>query len=712
MKRLTFLFLIAIISTVLIGQDKLFTIEEAVIGQWRELYPKTIWNINWKGESNTLTFKDQATIYGQSVNSSDSSVILNLDELNAALVKTNLDSIKHMPNITWANNEEFDFQYNNTWVYYSLNKNKVLNFISIPENAENINVFVEKVMIAYTIKNNLFVIGTDNKAIQVSNDEDENIVNGTSVSRNEFGIDGGIFWSPKGNYLAFYRKDESKVKDYPLVDITAREAELANIKYPMAGMSSEHVSLGVFNLKTQSTTFIEKEDTISEKYLTNITWAPNEESIYIQVLNRDQNHMKLNSYDLSGKLIKTLFEEKNDKYVEPQHKLIFLPSNEDQFIYQTRNDGFNHAYIYKTSGELVKQLTKGEWEIIDILNVDSKYMYYTSTAESPIELHFYKVALKSGKIEKLTTEKGTHNITLNKNGKYFIDKYSNTETPNVIQLVSTKGDIVRSILKATNPLSEYNMPKMEIGTIKAADGVTDLYYRLIKPIDFDSTKKYPAIIYVYGGPHAQLINDQWLGGARMWNYYMAQKGYVMLTVDNRGSANRGLEFENVIHRQCGVNEMKDQMEGVKLLEGLGFVAMDKIGVSGWSYGGFMTISLMINYPETFKVGTAGGPVIDWKYYEIMYGERYMDTPEQNPEGYQYTSLLPRARDLKGKLLIIQGAIDNTVVWQHSQSFVRECIKNRVPVDYFVYPRAEHNVRGYDRIHLMDKISNYYIDYLK
>lgn len=694
------------------AQDKLLTIEDAVIGQWREYYPTTMNNIQWKGETNTYTFQDYTTLYSHNTSSLDTVTLLTLKQLNTVLQKAGLDSLRYLPYIQWINADQFDFQTNTAWILFNIKYKTIQNAIKFPEKAENITLCSDHQKLAYTLDNNLFVTDTKNETTQITNDNNPEIIYGQFVSRNEFGIDGGIFWSPKGNYLAFYRKDESKVGNYPLVDITKREAKLDNIKYPMAGMPSEHISIGIYNFQNGATNYIEKDDTLSEKYLTNVSWDPQETSIYVQVLNRDQNHMKLNAYDLSGNLVKTLFEEKNDRYVEPSHPILFLPGKNNQFVYQTRNNGFNHAYLYDTNGNLIKQLTQGSWEITEIIDLDNKNIYYMSTAQSPIERHFYKTSIKSGKTKKITIDKGSHSIVLNPNKKYFIDRFSSTTIPNQIQIMDTQGNRKQLVLKADNPLKDVNMPDMEIGTLKAADGQTDLYYRLIKPINFDPDKKYPAIVYVYGGPHAQLINDRWLGGARMWNYFMAQKGYVMLTVDNRGSSNRGLEFENIIHRQCGVNEMKDQMEGIKLLENLGFVDMNRIGVHGWSYGGFMTISLMLNYPDVFKVGVAGGPVIDWKYYEVMYGERYMDTPEQNPEGYQFTSLIPRAKDLKGKLLIIHGGIDPVVVNQHSQLFLRECIKNHIPIDYFTYPRAEHNVRGYDRIHLMDKVTHYFDDYLK
>lgn len=713
MKRLILLLFLIQIFGVGFAQNKLLTIDEAVVGQWKELYPKTFHNLQWRGSTSFFTFQDSKNIYQQSVTNADSTVLLTIEDINAALHNAGVDSIKRVPYFHWENDKEMHFYSGNTWCLYSFSEKKITATIDLPEKAENKTLYFKNKSIAYTIDNNLYVATVGAKPFAITNDPDKENIYGQAVSRNEFGIDGGIFWSPSGKLIAFYRKDVSQVKSYPLVDITKREAEVDYMKYPMAGMKSERVSLGIYNLASKKTVFIEKEDTVSEKYLTNITWSPDENSIYIQVLNRAQDTMKLNKYSAAdGTLISTLFKETNSKYVEPQHPLIFIDGKSDKFIYQTRNDGYNHAYLYSDEGKLIRQITKGKWEITDILTVDKNYMYYVSTQESPLERHLYRANIKNGKTIKLSKVKGTHAVKLNITANCFIDRYSSTTIPNNIDILSLKGEKLRNVLTASNPLKEYKMPKMEIGTIKAADKTTDLYYRLIKPIDFDSTKKYPTIVYVYGGPHLQLIKNKWLGDARMWQYYMAQKGYVMFTLDNRGSANRGLEFENVIHRQCGVNEMKDQMEGVKFLKSLSFVDENRIGVHGWSFGGFMTTSLMVNHADVFKVGVAGGPVIDWKYYEVMYGERYMDTPQENPEGYELTSLLPRAKDLKGKFMIINGAIDPTVVWQNSQLFLLECIKNQIPIDYFVYPRSEHNMRGQTRIHLMKKVSDYFDDYLK
>ena len=567
---------------------------------------------------------------------------------------------------------------------------------------------------AYTIDNNLYYMDERGNSYTVTADEDKNIVNGQVVSRNEFGITGGIFWSPDGKKLGFYRKDESQVTNFPLLDINTRTGELKEIKYPMAGMKSELVSLGVYDIASAKTTFLDANDFGREQYLTGITWAPESDMVYIQVLNRGQNHMRLNKYDAStGKLIATLFEEKSNTYVEPQSGLVFLANNPKQFIYSTNNrDGFMNLYLHDVNGKLIRRLTDVDADV-EFVAADpaGKYVYYLSSEISPVEKQLFRVEVKSGKKSRLTTEEGWHNITMSGDCAYFVDNYSSIKVPRNVDLTTNAGKVVHRLQEVENPNKDYNFGEITLGKIKADDG-SDLYYRLIKPMDFDPNKKYPVIHYVYGGPHSQLVTNTWNASLRMWEMYMAQHGYVVFVIDNHGTPNRGKAFEDIIHRQCGQVEMKDQVKGIEWLKSFPWVDANRIGVHGWSYGGFMTISLITNYPDIYKVAVAGGPVIDWKWYEVMYGERYMDTPQENPEGYAKTSLIAKAKDLKGKLLICQGAVDPVVVWEQSLSFIRECIKNNVQVDYFPYPCAEHNVMGRDRIHLMQKVTNYFEDYLK
>ena len=574
-------------------------------------------------------------------------------------------------------------------------------------NGANIDYTPEGGHIAYTVKNNLFV---DNKAVT---EEPEGIVCGQSVHRNEFGIGKGTFWSPQGNLLAFYRMNESMVTPYPLVDITPRIALVDKIRYPMAGMLSHQVTVGIYNPDTQKTVYLNTGDP-TNRYFTNISWAPDGKSLYLIELNRDQNHAKLCRYNSeTGELMFTLIEETHPKYVEPQQPILFLPWDHTQFIYQSQKDGYNHLYLYNTEGKLIKQLTKGEWLVQNILgfNARKKEVIIASTEVSPLQSNLYKVNVNTGKRTPLDNNKGVHNGILSASGNYIIDRYSTPDTPRKIEITNTQNKKSVSLLTAKNPYEGFVMPAIETGTIKAADGKTDLYYRLVKPADFDPNKKYPAIVYVYGGPHAQMITNGWMNDARGWDIYMANKGYIMFTLDNRGSSNRGLEFENVTFRHLGIEEGKDQVKGVDYLKSLPYIDSNRIGVHGWSFGGHMTTALMLRYPEIFKVGVAGGPVIDWKYYEIMYGERYMDTPQTNPEGYEQCDLKNLAGQLKGHLLIIHDDHDDTCVPQHTLSFMKACVDARTYPDLFIYPGHKHNVLGRDRVHLHEKITRYFEDYL-
>ena len=689
------------------AQKKVLTMEEAVMGY--HLYPRSKY-IQWQGDKNQLTYLDREGLMSESVDKGEKKVLLTVAELNKILGA----ELKGFPNFSWLDANTLVIARQGTVYHIDVVKKQVKQKFTFPKGAANETYSKASNRYAYTIGNNLYYMDERGNSYTVTADEDKNIVNGQVVSRNEFGITGGIFWSPDGKKLGFYRKDESQVTNFPLLDINTRTGELKEIKYPMAGMKSELVSLGVYDIASAKTIFLDVNDFGREQYLTGITWAPESDMVYIQVLNRGQNHMRLNKYDAStGKLIATLFEEKSNTYVEPQSGLVFLANNPKQFIYSTNNrDGFMNLYLHDVNGKLIRRLTDVDADVVFVAaDAAGKYVYYLSSEISPVEKQLFRVEVKSGKKNRLTTEEGWHNITMSGDCAYFIDNYSSIKVPRNVDLTTNAGKVVRRLQEVENPNKDYNFGEITLGSIKADDG-SDLYYRLIKPMDFDPNKKYPVIHYVYGGPHAQLVTNTWNALLRTWEMYMAQHGYVVFVIDNHGTPNRGKAFEDIIHRQCGQVEMKDQVKGIEWLKSFPWVDANRIGVHGWSYGGFMTISLITNYPDIYKVAVAGGPVIDWKWYEVMYGERYMDTPQENPEGYAKTSLIAKAKDLKGKLLICQGAVDPVVVWEQSLSFIRECIKNNVQVDYFPYPCAEHNVMGRDRIHLMQKVTNYFEDYLK
>ncbi len=687
------------------AQDKVLTMEDAVLGY--HLYPKNMY-IQWQGDRNIITYTEGTDLLGETVEG-EKKTLMTVDELNPILKA----DLKGWPQYGWKDAKTLVIMRQGKILEIDVEKKALTTSFAIARGAQNVTPN-GKGLVAYTKANNLYYVDANGNEFAVTRDEDPSMVNGQTVSRNEFGINGGIFWSPDGKKLAFYRKDESEVGTFPLLDINSRMGSLREIKYPMAGMKSEQVSLGVYDVASGRTVFMDVTDFGREQYLTNIAWGLASDFVYIQVLNRAQKHMRLNQYCAkTGEFVKTLLEEQHEKYVEPLTPIVFLKNDPSKFIYRTNNrDGYFNLYLVDAvNGKVLKRITPVDADV-ELVGQDGKTIYYTSAEVSPVENHLFKVDLKSGKKTRLTKEEGWHRVNMSGDMKYFVDNYSSLKVPRVVLLTDNNGKVRKELLKAEDPTKDYNFGEITLGTVKSADGKFNNYYRLIKPMNFDPARKYPTIVYVYGGPHSQMVKNTWLAELRRWEMYMAQHGYVVFVMDNRGTSNQGAEFEKAIHGQCGQAEMADQMEGIKFLKSLPYVDADRIGVHGWSYGGFMTISLITNHPEVFKVAVAGGPVIDWKWYEVMYGERYMDSPHTNAEGYAKTSLINKAKDLKGKLLICQGAIDNTVVWEHSLSFIRECVKNNIQVDYFPYPCAEHNVAGKDRIHLMQKVTNYFEDYLK
>ena len=574
---------------------------------------------------------------------------------------------------------------------------------------------------AYVKDDNLYVTDGDGNTRQVTSDGSRDLVYGQSVHRNEFGIEGGLFWNPQGTRLAFYRMDQSMVTDYPLItvpeldDSTHVIATPAPEKYPMAGQTSHLVWVGVLDVATGDTVYLKAGDP-TDRYFSNISWNPDGNIVYMMEGNRDQNEVDLVAYDaVTGNRLNSLYHESHPKYVEPQHPITFLPWNKEQFLLWSEKDGYNHLYLYDTSGNEVCQLTRGEWVVMDLLGFDEqeKAVIISANAESPIQQNLYRVDVTTGDMTLVDEGcNGWHTGRLSASGHYLIDSYQEPEVARFISIIDTRtGEDVR-YFTAPDPWEGYAVPEYLCGTIKAADGMTDLYYRLVLPPDFDESKKYPTVVYVYGGPHAHNVDARWHWGSRSWETYMAQRGYVLFILDNRGSENRGRDFEQATFRQLGQVEMQDQMCGVDFLKTLSYVDTTRLGVHGWSFGGFMTISLMTNYPDVFKVGVAGGPVIDWKWYEVMYGERYMDTPQTNPEGYAKTSLLSKAADLKGRLQIIIGLNDPTVVPQHAYSFLKACIAAGTQPDFYVYPGQGHNMMGHQSVHLHERITRYFDDYLK
>ena len=705
------------------AQDKLFSLEDLNFGgnNYRNLQPENKWYTWWGDE---LIRTDVEECYLVDKKTGKETQLFTLDEVNKWAVSDEEANryVRHLMNATFPYPDQPLVALGNkkSFLLLDFKKHEIVWQDSISGQTAN-DWHKTSRATAYVEGHQLYVVDGEGKKHQLSTDGSREIVYGQSVHRNEFGIEKGTFWSPDGQRLAFYRMDQSMVADYPQVDIFPREATYEPDKYPMAGMTSHQVTVGVYDLKTDKTVYLKTplplEGSGEACYFTNIAWSPDAKTIYMFELNRDQNDCRLVSYDATtGERIAELYRETSDKYVEPLHPIQFLPWDSNKFIMQSQRDGYNHLYLYNKDGKLLSQLTSGPWVVQKVLgfNAKQKSIIIEANKYHPLHRQLYSVNVSNGKMTQLTMSDGVHRGELSASGNYIIDRHSAPTEPRNISVVNVQGSRskVQRLLTAADPWADYEQPIFESGSIKAADGVTDLYYRMVKPHSFDPQKKYPTVVYVYGGPHAHNVEASWHWYSRTWETYMAQKGYVLFILDNRGSENRGRDFEQATFRQLGQIEMQDQMKGVEYLRTLPYVDMNRLGVHGWSFGGFMTISLMLNYPDVFKVGVAGGPVIDWKWYEVMYGERYMDTPQQNPEGYAKTSLIDKACNLKGKLQIITGYNDNTVVPQHCLSFLDACIKAGTQPDFFAYPGEEHNMRGHASVHLHERITQYFEDYLK
>ena len=716
---------ILLFTATTMSAQKLFTLEDLNFGgtNYHNLRPQNMF-LTWWGDQ--LVQTDVEECYAIDAKTGKKTLLFTLDEVNKWTGSDDNHYVRHLMNATFPYPHEkvVLLGFKKSMILLDFGKKQIIWQDSISAQQCNEWNAASKATV-YKEDNQLYVVDAQGNKQQLSTDGSREIVYGESVHRDEFGIEKGTFWSPDGQRLAFYRMDQTMVKDYPQVNIDPREAELEPDKYPMAGMNTHVVTIGIYDLKTKKTIYLKTPSVNYDAaalqqtcYFTNIAWSPDAKTIYLFELNRDQNDCRLVSYDATtGQRLQELYRETSDKYVEPLHPIQFLPWDNNLFIMQSQKDGYNHLYLFNIKGELVKQLTEGPWVVMDVLgfNQKDKSIIISSNEKHPLQRNLYAVNIETLKRTPLDNGEGVHRGVLSTTGTFLYDKWTNPTTPNVIDLVQTsprRTPTALHLLESPDPWADYVQPIFESGSIKAADGATDLYWRMVKPHDFEPTKKYPTVVYVYGGPHAHNVDASWHWYSRSWETYMAQKGYIVFILDNRGSENRGRDFEQATFRQLGQIEMQDQMKGVDYLKTLPYVDADRIGVHGWSFGGFMTISLITNYPDVFKVGVAGGPVIDWQWYEVMYGERYMDTPQQNPDGYAKTSLISKAKNLKGKLQIIIGYNDPTVVPQHALSFLKACAEAGTQPDFFAYPGEGHNMAGHNSVHLHERITQYFEDYLK
>lgn len=715
MKRVTVLLVLVILGLSCSGfAQKTISMSDAILKERTALAPDNLRQLQWiPGTTQFVHTADNQLLRVDAPRMTTDTLNL-LPAINAELEKQGAEALKAMPATTWLDAKSLWFQTNTGIYTYGLD-GELKSRNSLPEDIANLDVHDKTFFAAYTRNKGLWV-NIGGKELGVAQSEKAGIVYGEAVHRQEFGIFKGTFWSPSGRYLAFYRMDESMVTEYPVYVLDSMPAQARMIRYPYAGASSHQVTLGVFDTQTGKTHYL-KTGEPAEQYLTNISWTPDDKSILIAVLNRGQNHLWFNQYEAAtGNFVKTLFEETSETWVEPEHPAEFVPGRKDQFIWQSERDGFDQLYLYDLSGRLIRQVSRGKFPVTNFygFSLNGESCFYQTADESGMNRHLWAANLKTGNLTQLTTEDGTHNGIISPNGEWALDVFSDATTPRNIYVFSTKTPAARRVaFSAQNPLADYALGQTQILSIPSPGGPM-LNARMVLPPNFDATKKYPVLVYVYNGPHVQLVNNSWLNAANLWMHHLAEQGCIVFTLDGRGSANRGAAFEHAIFRHLGDAEIEDQLTGVAYLKAQSFVDTTRMGVFGWSYGGFMTTSLMTR-PEaagTFRCAVAGGPVIDWRMYEIMYTERYMDSPQENPEGYEKSSLFNYIDNLNGRLLMIHGSSDDVVLWQHSLRYIRDCVRKGKQIDYFVYPEHAHNVRGKDRVHLFEKIGQFFEENLR
>ena len=573
--------------------------------------------------------------------------------------------------------------------------------------------------VAFLKNQNLYVLELENGSVtQLTEQGTEHLLVGRFdwVYEEEFDIRTGFFWSHDGKHIAYYQVDERQTPEFPIVDFIPVHNEIQPVRYPKPGDDNSVVNIGVVSIERPlSTVWMDTGDEI-DIYIPRLQWLPDGERLAIQRLNRSQNKLELIVADArSGQSRIVLTEEAKNGWLEPNDDVTFL-KKEEAFIWASQREGFSHLYLYDLEGRLVQQLTNGNWDVTELVAVDEDegLVYFIATEKNIFERHFYQVHLGGTGLRRLTNGDGSHSINMEPDCTYYLDTFSNNTTPPNISLYAKDGELKKIVEpnEMDELLEEYALSPPEFLTVPSDNGA-QLNAFLIKPPDFNPSEKYPVLIYTYGGPCSQIVRNSWGGGiGRLWHQLMAQKGYIIFGLDNRGTGGRGTEWMRTVYRNLGEYEVRDNVSGVKYLRTLPYVDENRIGIWGWSYGGYTTCMCMLKEPEYFKVGVAVAPVTDWKNYDTIYTERYMDTPEDNPEGYQTSSAMQYADQLEGKLLLVHGSSDDNVHLANTMQLVEALQNAGRQFDLMIYPGKAHSIRGEDaQVHLFEMITEYFLENL-
>lgn len=513
------------------------------------------------------------------------------------------------------------------------------------------------------------------------------------------------WWSPDSSRIAYLQFDVSRLASYPHASLLNLDPVFEPQRYPRAGTPNPDVRLGVVAATGGPTRWLDTGEPGS-RLMARVQWLPDGKSIAATTLNRVQNRLDLVAADVSTGASRLLLRETSPHWVNVSDDLRFL-AERNEFLWSSERDGYRHLYVYTLDGKLARKLTGGEWEAGEVagLDLNKGTVYYTARAETPLEDHLYVVGLSGGAPRRLTAANRTHTISMSENGGYYLDTSSSLTEP--VRRTIHRGDGAELAVFTgadRKPLDEYEILPAEIVRLTANDGAA-LYARLIKPAGFTPAKKYPAVVMVYGGPHSQAVRNSWAGAN--FDQVLAHRGFVVWQLDNRGSAGRGHDWEAALYRRLGARELEDQTTGVKHLVSMGFVDPARIGIHGWSYGGFMTLYALLNAPETFKAGAAGAPVTDWRMYDTIYTERYLGLPGENQKGYQSSSVIHQAAKLKGALLLVHNFEDDNVLFQHTLRMANELQLAGKPFEMMLYPQKKHGVSGSAYKHMIETVAAFF-----
>jgi dipeptidyl-peptidase-4 len=569
--------------------------------------------------------------------------------------------------------------------------------------------------VSFVRDHNLWVVNlADGKEREITQGGTEEIRKGELdwVYPEELDCKTGYWWAPDSSAIAFLEMDERKVSQYPLVDFSSPSGEAEMERYPAAGGANPIVRVLAVSLNGGEPRVMDI-GAETDIYIPRVNWLTDSQHVAIQRLNRTQTTLDLLIDDTSTGKSRAALSQSDANWINISDDLYFLKDGK-RFLWSNEQTGFRHVYLYDLDGKQLAQLTKGEWEVsaVDAVDETKGLLYFTATEKSPLERNLYRVAFDGTGFTRLTKEEGTHAAVFAPQAATFYDTYSNAATTARQDLLRADGSRVAAINEnKIAELADYHLSPVEFLRVKSRDGV-QLNASIIKPPEFNPQKKYPVLVYTYGGPHAQVVRNAWGGANFLWHELMAQKGYIIFSVDNRGSAGRGHAFESPLHFRLGAQELSDQRDGVQYLKSLPYVDTNRIGIWGWSYGGHMTLHAMFEAGDDFKVGFAGGPVTDWRYYDSIYTERYLGLPQKNEKGYQDSSPVKYASQLKGKLMIAHGTGDDNVHFANTLSVINDLIEAGKYVEVLAFPGRGHGVSDPPaRRILMQRVTQFFLDNL-